>query len=77
MQASNYGGTFDQLFLGILQKMPLYFFYTMVQKKSLKNEKTYALNLVFSSCAGISENVHCVAMLPTWVTRIFVSSPGH
>ena len=39
MQASNFGGTFDQLFFWIFflkfsQKMPLYFFYTMVQKKS-------------------------------------------
>ena len=37
MQASNFGGTFDQLFLWIFfmkfsQKMRLYFFYTMVQK---------------------------------------------
>ena len=37
MQASNFGGTFDQLFLWVFfmklsQKMPLYFFYTMVQK---------------------------------------------
>ena len=37
MQASNFGGTFDQLFLWIFfmkfsQKMPLYFIYTMVQK---------------------------------------------
>ena len=36
-QASNFGGTFDQLFLWIFfmrfsQKMPLYFFYTMAQK---------------------------------------------
>ena len=36
-QASNFGGTFDQLFLWIFfmkfsQKMPLYLFYTMVQK---------------------------------------------
>ena len=37
IQASNFGGTFDQLFLWIFfmkisQKMPLYFVYTMVQK---------------------------------------------
>ena len=37
MQASNFGGTFDQLFLRIFfikfsQKMPLYLFYSMVQK---------------------------------------------
>ena len=37
MQASNFGGTFDQLFLWIFfikfsQKMPLYLFSTMVQK---------------------------------------------
>ena len=37
MQASNFGGTFDQLFLWTFfmkfsQKMPLYLFYTMVQK---------------------------------------------
>ena len=37
MQVSNFGGTFDQLFLWIFfmkfpQKMPLYLFYTMVQK---------------------------------------------
>ena len=37
MQASNFGGTFDQLFLlnffmNFSQKMPLYVFYTMVQK---------------------------------------------
>ena len=37
MQVSNFGGTFDQLFLRIFfmkisQKMPLYVFYTMVQK---------------------------------------------
>ena len=36
MQASNFGGIFDQLFLRIFikfsQKMPLYLFYTMVQK---------------------------------------------
>ena len=36
MQANNFGGTFDQLFLCIFmrfsQKMPLYFLYTMVQK---------------------------------------------
>ena len=37
MQVSNFGGTFDQLFLRIFfvklsQKMPLYIFYTMVQK---------------------------------------------
>ena len=38
MQASNFGGTFDQLFLDFFmkfkQKMPLYFVNTMVQKKS-------------------------------------------
>ena len=38
MQASNFGGTFNQLSFEFLmkfsQKMPLYFFYTMVQKKS-------------------------------------------
>ena len=37
MQASNFGGTFDQLFFRIFfikfsQKMPLDLFYTMVQK---------------------------------------------
>ena len=35
MQASNFGGTFDQTFLW--QTMPLYFFYTMVQK--VKNDQ--------------------------------------
>ena len=30
-QASNFGGTFDQ-FMRFSQKMPLYFFYTMVKK---------------------------------------------
>ena len=60
MQASNFGGTFGQLFLWIFmkfsQKMPLYFVYTMVQK-SQKWPKTQikggvlhrALNLDFSS----------------------------
>ena len=42
MQASKFGGTFDQLFLRIIfmkfsQKMPLYYFYTMVQK--VKNDQ--------------------------------------
>ena len=42
MQASNFGGTFDQLFLWnffmkFSQKMPLCFFYTMVQK--VKNDQ--------------------------------------
>ena len=37
MQTSNFGGTFDQLFLWIFfmnfsHKMSLYFFFTMVQK---------------------------------------------
>ena len=37
METSNLGGTFDQLFplnflLKFLHKMPLYVFYTMVQK---------------------------------------------
>ena len=37
MQVSNFGGTFDRLilwffFMKFSQKMPLYFFYTMVQK---------------------------------------------
>ena len=36
MQASNFGGTFDQLFLRLFfikfSQMPLYLFYTMVQK---------------------------------------------
>ena len=44
MQARNFGGTFDQLFLWnffmqFSQKMPLYFFYTMVQKKVKNDEK--------------------------------------
>ena len=37
MQASNVGGTFDQLFFEFFmkfsEKMPVYFFYTMVQKR--------------------------------------------
>ena len=33
MQASNFDGTFDELFR-FSQRMPLYFIYTMVQKKS-------------------------------------------
>ena len=41
MQTSNFGGTFDQLFLWIFlkfsQKMPLYLFYTMVQ--NVKNDQ--------------------------------------
>ena len=49
--------------------------------KKIYKRKTYAVNFgSFSSCTGISENVHCVAMLPTWVTRvsiIFVCSPEH
>ena len=36
LQSSNFSGTFDQLsykfFTGVLHKMPLYFFYTMVEK---------------------------------------------
>ena len=45
MQASNFGGLFDQLFLWIFfitfsQKMPVYFFYTMVQKKSKMTENS-------------------------------------
>ena len=44
MQASNFGGTFDQLFLRFFfikfsQKMPLYLFYTMVQKSQKRPKK--------------------------------------
>ena len=43
MQASNFGGTFDQLsfdiFLKFSQKMPLYLFYSMVQKNKKWQKK--------------------------------------
>ena len=43
MQASNFGGAFDQLsfefFMQFSQKMRLYFFYTMVQK--VKNDQKF------------------------------------
>ena len=54
MQASNFGGTFHQLFLCIFfmkfsQKMPLYFFHTMVQKSKMKGS---CLNL-FLTCGSV------------------------
>ena len=53
MQASNFGGTFDQLFLEFFmkfsQKMPLYFFYTMVQK-SQNDQKLKSMGGGGGSC---------------------------
>ena len=40
IQASNFGGAFDQLSFEVFShKMPLYFFYTMVQKKVKNDQK--------------------------------------
>ena len=51
MKASNFGGTFDQLFLEFFmkfsQKMPLYVFYTMVQK--VKNDQEFKVGFYYQS----------------------------
>ena len=56
MQANNFGGTFDQLFLCIFmrfsQKMPLYFFYTMVQK--VENDENWNQGVLPGPPSGIT-----------------------
>ena len=68
MQASNFGGTFDQLSLWIFfmkfsQKMRLYFFYTMVQK-SQKWPKTQIKGgspaLIMSTSFVAEKFKHCI-----------------
>ena len=59
MQATNFGGTFDQLFLWIFfmkfwQKMPLYLFYAMVEKsQKWKGGPALTNWLMFSLSNGI------------------------
>ena len=62
MQASNFAGTVDQLsfefFMKFSQKMPLYFFYTMVQKS-----KKWSKTQIKGSCLESDSNnaTHCAS----------------